>query len=171
MEMNNQILNVDEPSTHRRKRPEDREAGNRSNSERPPIVFSRGSRFNLSPTVLADDRYEFSFIEYSVQGEQDNMRCENALANYWELARPSDHPELKRSYKKGLRSRDEDEDIVQTGGQMLFKREKYICEAERQEFAKKNDINNQIINMHRSGSPHSSFLDPRNFSQTRGDRL
>src|ERR1700735_1004221 len=109
-----------EQKTVRRPRSaENRDFESRSSTQRAPITFARGSRFNLPQGVLNDTRYEFSFIESTIGNDEDFSRCDNAMGNHWKPVAINEYPELERTYSS-FKKREDDNNVFSTGGQKLF---------------------------------------------------
>lgn len=161
-----------EQKTIRRPRSaETRNFESRESTQRVPVTFARGSRFNLPQAVLDDERYEFSFIESTIANDEDYARCDNAMGNHWKPVAIDEYPELSRSYSS-FRKREDDNNIFSTGGQKLFKRETEICEQEREFFDNKNQTSDDLVAAHREHNPMAHYFSDRiGAERQRGGRL
>lgn len=167
--------NADASKSSRRSRStENRNFESREAGERSPIVWNRGSRFNVPESVLkSDDDHAYSYICYSSGNEEQTENYWDAVDRHYKPVPPAEHPALSRDSGLspfGNRDRDEGNNFIRKGGQILMKRKKEYHEAENAHYDAENHRQQYMAEMYKQVDPRSPkpFMDDRSTPRIRG---
>lgn len=162
---NTEATAMETPTNVRRSRStENRNFESRSASERPPIVFNRGSRFNVPESVLkSDDDHAYSYIVYSSGNIEQKENYNDAIDRFYQPVLASDHPDLARNYEMNPFGDRGEEQLIKRGGQVLMKRKKEIHEAENAHYDAENYRQQYMAEMYKQADPRypKPFKDDR----------
>lgn len=124
----------------------------RVTEERPPIVFSENSRFNVPQAIKdADPLHSYSYIAYMSGGTEKRDEYYDAIhRRYFKPVRASENPILARRYELDPFDKKDEDDLIKVGGQILMKRPIEAKEAEDKYYDEKNSRNAYISEMHNS---------------------
>ena len=126
-----------------------READGRSVSERPPIVFSRISQFELGEAVDGDrGRYQFGWTRYIVANYEVQKDFYDSIRAGWEPLSASEYPQLIRTYKDPFKKRGEEDEFIRVGGQIAMRRDLDIKESEDRYYDEENYHKGKLVEDH-----------------------
>lgn len=124
---------------------------------RAPIVFGEGSAFNVPSAVReSDPEHSYSYIAYSSGGKDLRQEYEDAVYRRgFQPVKRSSHPLLNRNMVDSPFGREEDDDLIKYGGQILMKRPVETAKAEDDFYNERNARQNYIRELHSNSNPGS----------------
>lgn len=137
-------------------------------SGRTPIVFGEGTAFNVPEAVrLSDPEHAYAYVPYHSGGVDLRHEYEDAVYRRgFQPVKRSSHPLLKRNMVDSPFAREEDDDLIKYGGQVLMKRTVEMQKAEERFYDEQNSRQNYIRELHSNqnlGAP-KIFQDERKWS-------
>lgn len=128
-----------------------RNADSRTVDDRPPIVFSRVSQFELGDAVDGDrGRYQFGWTRYIVANDEVQKDFYDSIRSGWEPLAVSEYPQLIRTYKDPFKKRGEEDEFIRVGGQIAMRRELGIKESEDRYYDEENYHKGKLVEDHLS---------------------
>ncbi len=143
---------------------ENRSYDGRVTEERPPIVYSNGTRFNLPTDLInGDPDHKYSFIVYSSGNQEQKENYFEAIDRGYQPVRASEHPTLARRYNLSPFDRKEEDDLIKRGGQILMKRPSDVHKAEEDYYNERTHRQNYMADMYKQHDPRlpRPFMDER----------
>ena len=124
------------PISRRSRTTESRAFESRVPSQRSPIVFGTASRFNVPAEVMKDDPdHKYGFVVYSSGNVEQRENFYEAMDRGWKPVPAAEHPSLARNYELSpFGNREEGDQLIRRGGQILMKRPLDIHEAEEEHY-------------------------------------
>lgn len=163
----------DSAKISRRSRATDNRAfESRTVDDRPPIVWNKGSRFNVPDSVLrSDEDHDYSYVVYSSGNIEQKENYYDAIERHYKPVAASEHPDLARNYELNpFGSRDEGESLIRKGGQVLMKRRKEYGQAEKSHYDSEIHRQHYMAEMYKQQDPRypKPFMDDRSTPGRRG---
>jgi hypothetical protein len=134
---------------------EARSFSSRTLQERPPLVLSRVSVFNVPKEVQdSDPDHIYGFVPYLGNDDQSQNPFERAMEEeYWKPVERNEHPILARRYSDEILGRTHEfSKYVRRRGQILVKRPKDVHKARLKEY--ENELKHQ-----QDSQKHMKFWD------------
>lgn len=145
----------------------------RVGEERAPIVFGGISRFNLPPALvsrLKDNDEVASWVVYSSGNTEQKENYYNAIDRHYKPIAGCDYPELARQYEMSpFASREEGDQLIRRGGQVLMKRALNVQEAEDDYYDSEKQRQEYMADMYKQADPRypKPFMDERKRTRNR----
>lgn len=139
--------------------------------ERPPIVFGGGTRFNVPPSVMKDDPdHVYGFVVYSSGNTEQKENYYEAMDRGWKPVPAAEHPSLSRGYEMTpFERREEGDQLIRRGGQILMKRTTETHTAEQDYFDSEKQRQQYMADMYKQNDPRypKPFMDERKRSRVK----
>lgn len=161
-----------------RSRPSDSRSHNmRQASARPPLayhaLFGVGSRFNVSDEVKdADPDHEYAYAPYACRNQDLSDDFDRTMERYWMPVEETLHPSLTRNRMViTVKKRKSEDPYLRKGGQVMVRREKEYCEAEREYHDSNKFHENKMIEMFKGSDARSPYMFQHQRNQSHNERF
>lgn len=135
---------------------------------RKPIRYSEGSAFNVPEAIrVSDPEHSYAYIPYHSGGKDLTNEYDDAIYRRGFMpVKRSSHPLLKRNQIDSPFARQEEDDLIKYGGQILMKRTLEDKQSEDDFYNERNARQNYIRELHSNSNPGSPkiFQDERKYS-------
>lgn len=160
-----EIGNESPKYTRRSRALDSRNFESRTVDQRPTFVYRGGSKFNVPLDVTdSDPDHVYSYVVYSSGNFEQRENYYEAMDRGWKPVAASQHPSLARNYNiNPFGTRDEGDQLIRKGGQVLMKRTIEEDDAEKAFYDAENRRQQYMSDMYKQQDPRMPrpFLDDR----------